>query len=77
MTILKYLALLLWLTAGAVEAPGDELGGIGAVLGVKGSNVVVMSIVPGSPAAAQKTIHVGDLIQGRRSGQRACCPTSE
>jgi thiol-disulfide isomerase/thioredoxin len=62
MRILKYLALVIWLTVGAVEAHGDELGGIGVVLGVKGTNIVVRSILPDSPAAAQKSIHAGDQI---------------
>ena len=62
MRILKYLALVLWLTAGAPEAPGYEPAGIGVVLGVEGQNIVIKSILPDSPAAAQKDIHVGDKI---------------
>ena len=62
MRILKYLALALWLTAGAAEVRSDEIGGIGVVLGVEGQNIVVKRILPDSPAAAQKDIHVGDRI---------------
>lgn len=74
MRIFKYPAMALLLTAGAAAVGGDEpgpypiapppaeLGGIGVELGTKGSNIVVMSIVPDSPAAAQKGIHVGDWI---------------
>ena len=36
--------------------------GIGVALGVDGEYLVVKSIVPDSPAAAQKDIHVGDRI---------------
>ena len=62
MKMLNYLTVVLCLTAGAAKVRGDELGGIGVALGTKGSNIVVLSIVPDFPAAAQKTIHVGDWI---------------
>ena len=62
MRILKYLALVLWLTAGAAEVPSDKSAGVGVVLGVEGQNIVVKRILPDSPAAAQKDIHVGDRI---------------
>lgn len=62
MRILHYLALVVLLTVGTVEVQGDELGGIGVVLGVKGTNIVVISILADSPAAAQKCIHAGDQI---------------
>jgi thiol-disulfide isomerase/thioredoxin len=60
--ILKYLALLLWLALGAPEAPGADAAGVGVVLGVEGQNIVIKRIIPDSPAAAQKDIHVGDRI---------------
>ena len=60
--ILKYLALVIWLTVGTVVARGDELSGIGVALDVNGTNIVVRSILPDSPAAAQKNIHAGDRI---------------
>jgi len=62
MTTLKYLALVLWLTAGAAEVRGEELGGIGVVLSVEGQNIVVKRILPDTPAAAQKDLHAGDRI---------------
>src|SRR6266536_1513082 len=62
MRILKYLALVLWLTAGAPEVPRYEPAGLGVGLGVEGQNIVVKRILPDSPAAAQKDIHVGDKI---------------
>jgi len=62
MRILKYLALVLWLTSVAAEVRGEELGGIGVVLGVEGQSIVVKHILPDSPAATQKDIHVGDRI---------------
>jgi len=62
MRILKYLALVLWLTADAAEVAGDKTAGVGLVLGVEGQNIVVKSILPDSPDAAQKDIHVGDRI---------------
>ena len=62
MRILKYLALVLWLTAGASEVPSNDIGGIGVVLGVDGQSIVVKRILPDTPAAAQKDLHVGDRI---------------
>ncbi len=74
MRIFKCSVLALLLAAGATAVRGDELGpypiapapaelgGIGVLLGTKGSNIVVMRIVPDSPAAALNGIHVGDWI---------------
>src|SRR6266567_152070 len=62
MRILKYLALVLWLTADAAQVPGNQTAGIGVVFGVEGQNIVVKRILPDSPAAAQKDIGVGDRI---------------
>jgi thiol-disulfide isomerase/thioredoxin len=62
MRILKYLALVLWLTAGASEVPSNDIGGIGVVLGVDGQSIVVKRILPDTPAAARKDLHVGDRI---------------
>ncbi|PYJ82847.1 MAG: hypothetical protein DME22_17265 [Verrucomicrobia bacterium] len=64
MRTLKYLALVLWLTATAhaAEVPSDKTAGVGVVLGVDGQHIVVRRILPDSPAAAQKSIHVGDKI---------------
>src|SRR5712691_5351310 len=62
MRMLKYLPLVLWLTADAAEVAGNRTAGVGLVLGVEGQNIVVKGILPDSPAAAQKDIHVGDRI---------------
>jgi len=62
MRILKYLVLALWLTMRAAEVPGYGPAGVGVVLGVEGQNIVAKRILPDSPAAAQKDIHVGDKI---------------
>jgi len=48
--------------ANAAEAPSDAPAGIGVVLGIEGKYVIVRSIVPDSPAAAQKDLHAGDRI---------------
>jgi thiol-disulfide isomerase/thioredoxin len=60
--MLKYVAVVLWLTAGAAEPPDYETAGIGVMLGVEGQNIVVKRILPDTPAAAQKDLHVGDRI---------------
>src|SRR5205823_1146300 len=60
--LIRYFALALWLTVSAAEAPGYETGGVGVVLGVEGRYIVVKSILPDTPASAQKDIHVGDKI---------------
>ena len=62
MKIFKYLALASLVMAGAAEVRIDELAGVGVVLGVKGTNIVVRSIIPDSPAAVQKSVHAGDQI---------------
>jgi len=48
--------------ANVPEMPGARIVGIGVALGVYGENIIVGAILPGSPAAAQKDIHVGDRI---------------
>lgn len=44
------------------EPPTPPLVGIGLALDMTNRNLVVIGIIPGSPAAAQKEIHVGDRI---------------
>jgi len=44
------------------EAPGIASAGIGIIFDVGGKNITIGGIVPDSPAAAQKNIHVGDRI---------------
>ena len=54
---------LAWKPKGiAATVPSDSFAGIGVVLGVEGQSIVVKDIVPGSPAAAQKDLRVGDRI---------------
>src|SRR5437879_10805223 len=62
MRILEYTVLVLWLTVGVAESRSEDTAGIGVALGIEGQNIVVKSILPDSPAAAQKDIHVGDRI---------------
>jgi len=62
MRILQRLALVLWLIVSAAGVRGDELGGIGVVFRADGQSIVVNDILPDSPAAAQKGLHVGDQI---------------
>jgi thiol-disulfide isomerase/thioredoxin len=50
------------MTAGATAPAEDEVAGIGVELRVAGQSVVVNRIVPDTPAAAQKDLHVGDRI---------------
>lgn len=71
MRTLKYLALVLWLTSYAVEARGDNTAGVGLVLGVDAQHIIVRGILPDSPAAAQKTIRVGDRIVAVTQGAAA------
>ena len=44
------------------EPAKGGIAGVGLALGVDGTNLVVRDIIPGSPAAVQKDIHVGDRI---------------
>ena len=44
------------------DMPRPAVVGIGVVLAKKGTNVIVSAIVPNSPAAAQKDLHIGDRI---------------
>jgi hypothetical protein len=56
-------------SAKAAEEPSDEIAGVGVVLGPEGENISVRGIVPNSPAAAQKDIHVGDRIMAVAQAQ--------
>jgi len=44
------------------DMPGPSVVGIGVALANKGTNIIVSAIVPNSPAAAQKDLHIGDRI---------------
>jgi thiol-disulfide isomerase/thioredoxin len=59
---LKYLTLVLCLTAPAAEPQADKTGGVGVVLGAKGEYIFIRRILPDSPAAAEHELHVGDRI---------------
>lgn len=62
MKMLKYLPLVLCMTVGAAAPADEDVGGIGVELREAGQSVVVNQIVPDTPAAAQKDLHVGDRI---------------
>src|SRR5258708_6446214 len=62
MKMLRYLPLLLCLTASAAQPADAEFAGVGVELRVEGQNIVVNRILPDTPAAAQKDLHVGDRI---------------
>jgi thiol-disulfide isomerase/thioredoxin len=59
--ILKYLALILWLTA-TLETHAEDIAGVGLVLGMDGRHIIVERILPDSPAAAEKEIALCDRI---------------
>ena len=75
MKMLKCLPLILCLTAsaaqpadhkfagvGADQPAADDYVGVGVALRLEGQNIVVNSILPDTPAAAQKGLHAGDRI---------------
>lgn len=62
MKMFKSLPLVLCMTAGATAPAEDEVAGIGVELRVAGQSVAVNHIVPDTPAAAQKDLHVGHRI---------------
>jgi len=62
MGILKYLTLVVWFTSRAAEVTDYGMGGVGLVLGAERQATVVRGVLPNSPAAAEKSIHVGDRI---------------
>ena len=68
MKMLKCLPLILCLTASAAQPAGDEFAGVGVELGVEGQKIVVKRILPDTPAAAQKDLHVGDRITAVAQG---------
>ena len=62
MKMLRCLTLLLCLTASAAQPADVEFAGVGVELRVEGQNIVVNRILPDTPAATQKDLHVGDRI---------------
>src|SRR5262245_49298623 len=62
MRTLKYLAWVLWFTVGAAAIADPRTGGVGIILGLERQTIVVKGVLPDSPAAAQKSINVGDRI---------------
>ncbi len=66
---LRYLPLILCLTASAAQLPDGDFAGVGVQLRAEGQNIVVNRILPDTPAAAQKDLHVGDRIVAVAQGQ--------
>jgi len=62
MKMLRCLPLFLCLTASAAQSRDDEFTGVGVELRAEGQSVLVNHILPHTPAAAQKDLHVGDRI---------------
>jgi thiol-disulfide isomerase/thioredoxin len=62
MKMLKCLPLILCLTAAAQPADDADIAGIGVELRVEGQKIVVNRIMPDTPAAVGKDLHVGDRI---------------
>src|SRR5690348_1186087 len=62
MKMLKCLPLVLCLTVSAAQPADDEIFGVGVQLRVEGENIVVNRILPDTPAAAQRDLHIGDHI---------------
>lgn len=52
--------LALLLSSGVVRA--EDTAGIGAALGVEGTNVVILKILPDTPAAASRSVRAGDRL---------------
>ena len=57
------------MTAGAAAPAIDEVAGIGVELGVAGQSIVVKRMLPETPAADQKDLHVGDRIVAVAQGK--------
>jgi len=63
MKMLRCLPLVLCLKAASAAQPtDDEFAGVGVQLHVEGQKIVVNRILPDTPAATQKDLHVGDRI---------------
>ena len=62
MKMLKYLPMILCMTAGATAHAEDDVAGIGVEWRVQDKSVVVNRIIPETPAAAQKDLRVGDRL---------------
>jgi thiol-disulfide isomerase/thioredoxin len=69
MKMLTCFLLILCLTASAAQAADDDFAGVGLELGVVGKSIVVKRILPETPAAAQKDLHVGDRIVAVAQGK--------
>jgi thiol-disulfide isomerase/thioredoxin len=65
---LKYLTLVLCLTAPAAESQAEKTGGVGIVLGAEGEFIFIRRILPDSPAA-QHGLQVGDRITAIAQGK--------
>jgi thiol-disulfide isomerase/thioredoxin len=62
MKMLGWLPLVLCLTVSSARAADNDFTGVGVELRLEGQNIVVNHILPDTPAAAQKDLHVGDRI---------------
>jgi C-terminal processing protease CtpA/Prc len=62
MKMLRYLPLILCLTASSAQSADNEFAGVGLELRVVGEKIVVNRIIPDTPAASQKDLHAGDRI---------------
>lgn len=70
MKALNCLPLILCLTVSAAQPADDEITGVGVELRVEGQHIVVNRIIPDTPAAAQKDLHVGDRIVAVAQGKQ-------
>jgi thiol-disulfide isomerase/thioredoxin len=60
--MLGCLPLLLCLTASTAQSADGEFVGVGLQLRVEGRDILINRILPDTPAASQKDLHVGDRI---------------
>ena len=59
------------------SAPGQDVAGIGVVLGADGTNLVVKDVLSNSPAAIANSIHPGDRILSIGADAESAVPTQK